>query len=340
MLASTILLGACGGTGESAGDEVAPTTAVEAPTEATVAEAVAETTAPESAASDTRTVQDSTGSVELPAEYGRAVPLDGVYAVNMLSLGVQPAAVPSDVKLQLSVLAEWLPEGTDFESLPEFGLTYPLNLEALAQAAPDLLIAGDWEAEYYGEGLTQIAPMYATAWGSNGEWRQRFLEIADALDRSDEAQAISDEFDAFVAQLPTEVTSQTVAFVRASALDDIRTDILETSFAGSVAREAGIPVLDLSADVAIDPDASWIDLSPETLDLLAGADLIVISDLSFYDPETPPTDAVLTGSPLWDALPAVQNGKVVMVKGPVYNGGSYAAATGLLEAIAQTVSGS
>jgi ABC-type Fe3+-hydroxamate transport system substrate-binding protein len=298
----------------------------------------APTTAP-SDTTDTRTVSDALGDVELPVAYERPVPLDGVYAANMLSLGVQPAAVPSDVKLQLSTVQDWLPDGMDIESLPEFGETYPLNLEALAQVDPDLIIAGDWELDYYGDKLTQIAPLFSTPWDHNGQWRDRFLRVADALGRTEEAQAVSDEFDAFVAQLPPAVTEQTVAFVRASALDDIRTDILETSFAGSVAREAGIPVLDLSAEVEIEPDASWIDLSAETLELLAGADLIVISDLSFYDPEVDPTDVVLAGSPLWESLPAVQNGKVVMVPGPVYNGGHYQAATALLAAVAEAAAG-
>lgn len=317
-VALALLLAGCGGGGDES------TAASEAEADTSTADA----------ADGTRTVQDAFGSVELPAEYVRAVPLDGVFAANMLSLGVQPAAIPSDVKLQLSTVQEWLPEGTDLESFPDFGQSYPLNLEALAQTAPDLLIAADWELDYYGDSFSQIAPVYSTLWGHNGDWRNRFLRVAEALDRSDEAQAVSDEFDAFVAQLPPEVTGQTIAFVRASALDDIRADILPTSFAGSVASEAGIPVLDLSAEVDIDPDASWIDLSQETLGLLAGADLIVISDLSFYDPEVEPTDAVLAGNPLWNSLPAVQGGKVAMVPGPVYNGGHYQAATALLTAIA------
>lgn len=321
IVALAVVLAACG-------DDTAT------PTSTAPAEAAAPTTAA-SQSSGTRTVEDAFGPVELPVAYERPVPLDGVYAANMLQLGVQPAAVPSDVKLQLSTVERWLPEGSEFESLPEFGESYPLNLEALATVEPDLLIAGDWEIEYYGgEALPRIAPTYSAVWGHNGDWRERFLRIADALDRTEEAQAVSDEFDAFVAALPTEVTERTVAFVRASALADIRADVLETSFAGSVAREAGIPVLDLSAEVDVEPDASWIDLSPETLGLLAGADVIVIADLSFYDPETPPTDTVLAGNPVWEALPAVQAGRVVMVPGPIYNGGHYAAATALVTAIA------
>jgi iron complex transport system substrate-binding protein len=344
FIALAVLLAACG---DDADEPVAATDAAAEPAgedaateEAEPAEDPESAEETEPAASDTRIVEDAFGPVELPAAYERAVPLDGVFAADMLSLGVAPAAVANDVKLQLSTLEQWLPEGPDIESLPDFGESYPINLEALALLTPDLLLGAGWELDEYGDALLQVAPVFSAQWDHNGAWRTRFLSVADALDRTAEAQAVSDEFDAFVAELPAEVIEQTVAFVRASALDDIRTDILETSFAGSVALEAGIPLLDLSAEIDIDPDANWIDLSAETLDLLAGADLIVISDLSFYDPEVEPTDAVLAGNPLWETLPAVQSGKVVMVPGPIYNGGSYPAATALLTAIAETVTGS
>lgn len=291
------------------------------------------------AAASTRVVEDATGEVELPSEYERVVPTDGVFAANMLSLGVQPAAVPGDVKLQLSTVSEYLPDGTDLEALPEIGLQYDINLEALAAAEPDLIISSEFEAEEFGDLYRGIAPTYFTSWPSNGEWRPRFLQVAEALGREDEAQAVSDDFDEFVADLPESLDDQAVAFVRAADLTDIRADVLETSFAGSVAREAGLPVLDLSEQVEVDPDASWIDLSEENLDLLAEADVLVIADLSFYDPALEPSDAVLDNSALWETLPAVEAGNVVVVPGPVYNGGSYQAATALLTAIADTAAG-
>jgi iron complex transport system substrate-binding protein len=303
---------------------------------------------PEGASSvQTRTVEDATGIVEVPADPERPVPLDGVFAGDMLTLGVEPVAVPSDVKLQLASIQGLLPDGAfdgyrafvedEVEGLPEVGLQYEIDLEALAAADPDLIIASEFEAADVTDTYRQIAPTYFARWPHNGAWRTRFMGVAEALGRQDEGQAVSDAFDAVVADLPEEVTSQTVAFVRASARNDIRADILETSFPGSVAREAGIPVLDLSDDVDIADDASWIDLSEEALDLLTDADVIVISDLGFYDPTLQPTDEVLAGSPLWDALPAVRDGRVVLVPGPVYNGGHYAAATALVSTIAEAV---
>lgn len=293
----------------------------------------------------TRTVEDAVGTVEVPAEPARPVPLDGVFAANMLTLGVEPVAVPQDVKLQLSSVVDALPDGAfegyrafvadELEALPEIGMQYDINLEALAVADPDLIVAADVEDESMGEEYRAIAPTYLTEWPHNGAWRPRFLRVAEALGREEEARAVEDAFDAYAASLPDAVREQTVAFVRASALDDIRADVLETSFAGSVAREAGIPVLDLTERVDVPEDASWIDLSEETLDLPEDADVIVLSDLRAYDPTLEPSDEVLAGSPLWDALPAVQDGRVAVVPGTVYNGGHHAAATALLAAISE-----
>lgn len=291
----------------------------------------------ESAETAERTVEDATGPISLPAQFERPVPTDGIYAANMLSLGIQPAALPSDVKLQLSTVSEYLPAGADLEALPEIGLQYEVNLEALASAEPDLIVAGEFDLEKYGDALRTIAPTYIVEHGTNGEWRKRFMRVAEALGREPDAAAVSDEFDAFVALLPIEVTQQTVAFVRAGDLGDIRADILETSFAGSVAREAAIPVLDLTGQVPVEADASFIELSEESLGLLADADVIVVADLSFYDPATEASDVVLANSPLWNNLPAVAAGKVVVVPGPVYNGGHYQAATALLTAMADTL---
>jgi len=286
-----------------------------------------------------RVVEDTTGEVELPVDYERPVPTDGIWAAYMLSLGVEPAAVPSDVKLQLSTVTEYLPEGTDLESLPEIGLQYEINVEALAAADPDLVIASEFEAEEFGDLFRSIAPTYFVPQDNNGEWRPRFLRVAQALGREEQAQETSAEFDEFVADLPESLGEQTVAFVRASALTDIRADVLETSFAGSVAREAGIAVLDLSERVEVDPEASWIDLSEENLDLLADADILVVADQSFYDPALESSEVVLAASALWGALPAVESGNVVVVPGPVYNGGHYQAATALLTAIADAADG-
>lgn len=96
-------------------------------------------------------------------------------------------------------------------------------------------------------------------------------------------------------------------------------------------------MLDLSDEITPDADASWIHISPEPLGLLDEADLIVVSDLSFYDPSLTDTLTTMEGNRLWAALPAVQAGDVVQVAGPVYNGGNHAAARALLTALGEVL---
>lgn len=59
----------------------------------------------------------------------------------------------------------------------------------------------------------------------------------------------------------------------------------------------------------------------------------MLSDLSFYDPGLSDSRNVLERNPQWGTLPAVQAGRVIQVPGPVYNGGTYQAASALLTAI-------
>ena len=87
----------------------------------------------------------------------------------MLSLGVEPAALASDVKLQMSSIAEYFSTDVDLDSLPDIGLQYKMNMEALATARPDLIIASDWEAEESEGAFRQIAPTFFVPWGTNGE---------------------------------------------------------------------------------------------------------------------------------------------------------------------------
>lgn len=88
--------------------------------------------------------------------------------------------------------------------------------------------------------------------------------------------------------------------------------------------------------MSVEADASFIELSEESLGLRADADVIVVAGLSFYDPATQASDVVLANSPLWRNLPAVA-GKVVVVPGPVYNGGHSRRATALLTAMPHTL---
>lgn len=284
------------------------------------------------AAPSTRIVTDATGMVELPVNYERAVPLDGIYAANLYSLGVAPAALPTDVKAQLMTYRDFLPPDAAFEGLPELGIQYEINLEALAAARPDLIICDEAESESLAQ-YRGIAPTYAVRNANNGTWRERFARVADALGRTDRVAEVEAAFVALIASLGADRAGTTLAFVRTSDPANFRADILPTSFAGSVARAAGFTVLDVSDQISTGPEDSFVEASAEQLEILAGADLIVLGDNSFYDPADADTLSVLAKNPLWPSLPAVKAGRVVQVPGPVYNGGSYQAASALLTAI-------
>jgi len=282
-------------------------------------DAVSATDSPE-----VRVVEDATGTVELPANPERIVPLDGIWAANLYSLGLAPAALPGDVKLQLSVVKDLPPGDADFADLPEVGLQYEINLEALAAADPD----PDPQLRVRGRRLRRGVP---------GHCSHLLRRIASALGAEDRAAEVQADYQDTIDGLPDDLSGSVIAFVRAAAADDIRADTLDTSFAASVARSAGLDVLDIADRVDLEADANFVTLSEEQLDLLAGAAVIILGDISAYDPSVTPTDEILTASPLWATLPAVQAGAVVQVPGPIYNGGTYQSATALLDAIAEAL---
>lgn len=328
--AGALLVAACG-SDDDANSQPASTAETTATTDPS---ANTETTMPDSG---TRTVDDAFGEVELPATYERPVPTDGIWAANMISLGIEPAALPGDVKDQLATVRDYLPSDFDYDDLPEIGIQYDINAEALAAATPDLIIATEFEGEEGGQDIFNgIAPTFFVPRNDNGEWQHRFRIVAKALNASDRVAEIEAAYETRITRLSEGLSDKTIAFVRASAIDDIRVDVYDTSFPGSVALGAGLDVLDLT-DQREDENASWLDVAEENLDLLADADIIILGDNSFYDATLSPSTAVLTNSPLWEALPAVQAGAVVEIPGPVYNGGTYQSATALLDAIEQAL---
>lgn len=281
----------------------------------------------------TRTVTDYQGrQIEVPAEPTAVIGMDDVHAVELLALGITPAAASEQVAGNFVGLEDYLPDGFDPASLPSFGQNREPNLEVLAGFRPDLLISNAFQEESFTT-YSQIAPTVAVAWTSNGAWQQRFRDVAEVVGRTDEAAAVEADFQAFVDALPDGLDGTTVAFVRANPDGSFRMDTLSASFPASVAEQAGIQLL-RPEGVEIEDDRSWYDFSGERLGVLEDADLLVLADFTMLGADDDSL-SVFDANPLWRELPAVQNGNVAQVPGLVYNGGNYFAAKALLDALVE-----
>lgn len=144
--------------------------------------------------SATRTVTDSTGTeVEVPSSPERVATLHYAATQPVLDLGMTPVGqgvfeegiIPEDL---VETVGE-IPIITNDATEPE--------LEKVAGVEPDLILVPNVvEEEVLGQ-LKEIAPVYVFTLrgGDRANWAQRTEEIADALNRSDEAEQLAAEFE-------------------------------------------------------------------------------------------------------------------------------------------------
>lgn len=355
LLATALVLAACGSS--SSDDDTALESAAEGSARDDTADDTAEDTADDAGTGDTdaddtdaddanaedastdngasRTVVDhQSREIEVPAEPGAVIGMDINYAADLVAVGITPIAGEDDIAGQFAGTEEFLPEGFDPASLPTFGTYWEPDLEVILGLEPDLIIGAgsEWTEPFY-DNLSQIAPTLLTERGSNGDWQQRFRATAEAVGRTEEAGAVEADFQAFVDALPEGLGGTTVAFVRADTDGAFRMDTLPESFPGSVAEQVGIQLLQPEG-VEVEEGASWYDFSGEQLGVLQDADLVVVADFTTIGADADSL-TVFETNPLWQELPAVQNGDVAQVPGLVYNGGNYFAAKALLDALAE-----
>lgn len=300
-----------------------------------VSEEAAEEAADDGGDASTKVVTDYQGrDIEVPAEPTAVIGMDINYAADLVAVGITPIAGEDTIVGQFAGTEEFLPEGFDPASLPTFGTYWEPDVEVVLGLEPDLIIGpgSEWTEPFY-DNFSQIAPTLFTVRGSNGDWQQRFRSTAEAVGRTDEADAVEADFQAFVDALPEGLGDTTVAFVRPSSDGGFLVDTLETSFPGSVARWVGIDLLQVD-EVEPEEGTDFYELSGERLSVLEDADLLVVADFTVIGAEEDGLTQFST-NPLWQQLPAVQNGDVAQVPGLVYNGGNYFAAKALLAALAE-----
>ena len=300
-------------------------------------EAVAPTAMP--GAGETRTIEHAAGTMEVPVEPARIVTIDQVFPVHLTSLGLPMAGALNDVDAVLGDVAPLLPDDLDVDAIERIGDRGQPNLESIALISPDLIVGSPAQGidELYDQ-LSEIAPTVLIDRGTTGDWRQTFLTLAEAVGRSEEAAEVEADYEQVIADLPDAVRESTVAFIRPSG-EQFRIDSEPTAFAGSVAVDAGIPVLEAPEGVGeLSEDNGFVSLSNELLDVVADADLIVVPDFRSLGVEEASIPQFERNA-LWETLPAVQAGRVVQVPGLVYNGGSHYAARLLLREIEQALVG-
>jgi ABC-type Fe3+-hydroxamate transport system substrate-binding protein len=205
-----------------------------------------------------------------------------------------------------------------------------------AAIGPDMIVDTDFDEEVY-DRLSEIAPTVLVERGSNGDWRRRFLEVAEAVGRTERAEEVEADYERMISELPEVVRDTTVAFIRPDN-GQFRIDSTAEAFPGSVAEDAGIPILDAPEGVGeFAEEFGYVTVSGELLDVVTEAGLIVMPDFSALPVEDSDSVSQFERNPLWERLPAVRKGKVLQVPGLVCNGSNHYAAELLLREIEQAL---
>jgi iron complex transport system substrate-binding protein len=251
-----------------------------------------------------RTVGHFAGSTTVPKQPTRVVAISTGQLDGLLTLGIVPVAATrgDDAALVPTYLTTAFPQyAGQLAQMSDVGGRGEPNLEAVAQAKPDLILMNSsvLKDDVY-KAASEIAPTVVTE-GTGVNWKQDFLLIAAAAGRSEQARGILDTFHADAAGLGRSLAEPaTVSFLR---VNGDRTRIFGVaSFTGSIAEDAG-----LARPRSQQFDKTSQDISNEQLDL-ADADWL------FYGVQGGAGKATaLTGAPIWPTLEAVVAKRAIAV---------------------------
>jgi iron complex transport system substrate-binding protein len=278
----------------------------------------------------TRTVTHRFGTFEVPADPQRVVGIEGRRDLETaLALGLRPVGIGSNALYGGDTLAPWL--DLPLDGVAVIQQTAP-SLEQIVALRPDLVLTRDSNIEELRDELVALAPVVPVGSGtdtddSGDDWRADLQQVAGWLGREDRVAGILAAHDArrdeIAARHAERIASAVVAVVQYSAEDGSlqasRTDgfYLQTQSLG-VLGGRHLPYLE-----ELERTAYVATLSAEEMGLLAPADAILMIANTADD------RAALDAQPLWQRLPAVAAGRVVLTDSRANYGSVYAAGEGL-----------
>lgn len=265
----------------------------------------------------------ATDPVCIPESPQRVVTLDLNSLEFMLIHDLPFVSTSAAAQLFVSnTYSEWLEAFiAKTEGLPDTG--FPPNLEAIAEAQPDLIITEigfhDEEAQ---DLMAEIAPMIVYEEGDAlQDWQPQFHFIADALGMIEENEALVSAYEERIAALRTSIgdslNGQTISVVRALPDQEIGLR-LSGSFTGVIINQLHLEQPE-SQQPSVDEATGFvqIDVSRERWDLADGDYLFVYG----LQPDAAGTNEAqvliesLSDDAIWNNLNAVQNGNAYAMDG-------------------------
>jgi iron complex transport system substrate-binding protein len=288
----------------------------------------------------TRVIETEKGSVTVPASAERIVVLSGGLAGYLYALDAPVVATDTRV-LGVTNLDGGFPPAWAADAKAQGTKELPageqLNIEAVAAAAPDLIIGGGQgvtsvQAEELYDQLTAIAPTVLVP-RTVAAWDKQLEIVADAAGRSDQVPALMDAYDAKVKEVKGKITvpEGNVVYILSLANNKpylvpptaaLPAMLAELGFkADDVMTKAGNPQLFGSGDS--------FEVSPEMLSQVADA------PVAFVIPVSGRPMAELATDPLYSQLPSFKAGTTFELPATSYRP-DYDGAMATLDLIGQT----
>lgn len=249
--------------------------------------------------SSTRDLKDSMGhQVEVPTQPKRVV---GSYLEDYLVVvGVKPV-VQWSVK-NASGTQEYLKK--DLKNVPT--IDYSLPYEAVTKAKPDLILMGTDSQVQNGKynQYKKIAPTYVVKNGTDVSWRDQFLDVAKAVNKTDKAKQVLNKYDKKVDSAKTKLNKQangkSVAVLWVT--NNSAFIVSDKSSSGSLLYgDLKLKEPSLVKEVSKKATADWSSVSLEKLAKL-DADYIFLVNSD--------KDADMFKDPVWTNIKAVKDGNL------------------------------
>ncbi|MER5301266.1 iron-siderophore ABC transporter substrate-binding protein [Streptomyces lasiicapitis] len=210
-----------------------------------------------------RTIEHAMGKTELKSAPKRVVVLDVGELDNVVSLGVKPVGyaptegddgIPSYLKKNAG-------------SPKNVGTINALNLEAIANLKPDLILGSELRAAKLYPQLSKIAPtVFSVRPGFT--WKENYLLNAAALDRTADAKAELGAYEKKAKALGKDIGADKPTVTMLRYMPDRIRLYAKASFIGTILNDAGLPrpknqrpfelATEISPEKIDEADADWI----------------------------------------------------------------------------------
>lgn len=259
----------------------------------------------------TRVYENEFGTVELPETVERIVSVDFYTPAALLDVGVTPVGVVNSYFTDTEGLAIPLSYSepireSDAQSIGEY---YELNLEAIVQAKPDLVVATqDFLPldDPMREEIEKIAPIVTFNARDGEAWRTRSVELAKILGKEDLVEPLEQKYnerrDEIKAKYQDLLSDNTITLF--APMETEWGTYSDKHFMTPILRDLGANFREQQDD-EVNPDGFPEWFSYEELNRLSNAD-IVFTLMNTPDEQL----ATLEKNTLWNNLPAVKNGMV------------------------------